>query len=319
MKNTIRRSGACGAALALLLAACASQSPKTTPATGRAGQPAPPDQGGPRMTTAPMFDAVSGDAIPRKEPLAKYGNPDKYVALGKTYKVMKDADGYSEEGIASWYGRKFHGQRTSSGELYDMFKMTAAHPNLPLPTYLRVTNVDNGRSVVVRVNDRGPFHDDRVIDLSYAAASRLDLMHGTGKVHLEAITSPSVDDVMARQEVPLRPTPAPTAPARSIAVAPSATQPVQAAAAAAASRLATASSSARYLQVAAFVDPINAVALREELQERGFKPLEIRSDGIADSMHRVLVGPIADRSRLASVRTRLEADGMSATPFDPGA
>ncbi|NMM40720.1 septal ring lytic transglycosylase RlpA family protein [Pseudoalteromonas arctica] len=114
-----------------------------------------------------------------------------YTVNGKNYTPMLDETGYSEEGIASWYGRKFHGYHTSNGEVYDMFAMTAAHKTLPLPSFVKVTNTSNGKSVIVRVNDRGPFHDDRLIDLSYAAAYKLGYYHhGTAKVKLEAITMP---------------------------------------------------------------------------------------------------------------------------------
>jgi rare lipoprotein A len=128
------------------------------------------------------------DAIPRVEPYSRYGNPPSYVVLGKRYHTLGSSDNYHERGIASWYGTKFHGHRTSSGESYDMYKMSAAHKSLPLPTYARVTNLGNGKSVVVKVNDRGPFHENRLIDLSYAAASRLDILgKGTGLVEIEAI------------------------------------------------------------------------------------------------------------------------------------
>ena len=128
------------------------------------------------------------DAIPRAEPYSRYGNPPSYVVLGKRYHTLGSSDNYRERGIASWYGTKFHGHRTSSGESYDMYKMSAAHKSLPLPTYARVTNLGNGKSVIVKVNDRGPFHDNRLIDLSYAAASRLGILgKGTGMVEIEAI------------------------------------------------------------------------------------------------------------------------------------
>ena len=111
-----------------------------------------------------------------------------YTVLGKSYSPMLDESGYFEEGIASWYGRKFHGYHTSNGETYDMFAMTAAHKTLPLPSFVKVTNTANGKSVIVRVNDRGPFHDDRIIDLSYAAAYKLGYYtHGTARVKLEAV------------------------------------------------------------------------------------------------------------------------------------
>jgi len=127
--------------------------------------------------------------VPRPEARSPYGNPDSYVVDGHRYHVRDSAVGYVAEGIASWYGSKFHGRRTSSGEPYNMYRMTAAHRTLPLPTYVRVTNLDNGRSAVVKVNDRGPFRDDRLIDLSYAAAVRLGVVKsGTAHVRVRALT-----------------------------------------------------------------------------------------------------------------------------------
>lgn len=129
------------------------------------------------------------DAVPKPEARARYGNHSPYTVLGKTYTVMDSAAGYRERGIASWYGTKFHGRKTSSGEPYDMHAATAAHKRLPLPTYAEVTNLDNGRKVVVKVNDRGPFHDDRIIDLSYAAAIKIGMADaGTARVEVRAIT-----------------------------------------------------------------------------------------------------------------------------------
>jgi rare lipoprotein A len=130
------------------------------------------------------------NAVPKIEPLSRYGNPPVYEVFGKRYKVMdKDkSQGYTAKGVASWYGRKFHGQRTSSGEPYDMFSMTAAHRSLPIPTYAKVKNLNNGKEVVVKINDRGPFVGDRLIDLSYAAAKKLGFHNdGTAKVHITAI------------------------------------------------------------------------------------------------------------------------------------
>jgi len=128
------------------------------------------------------------DAVPRAEPKSRYGNPPSYVVLGKRYHVLDSSHGYVERGIASWYGKKFHGRRTSSGEPYDMYRMTAAHRTLPLPTYAEVVNLQNGRRAVVRINDRGPFHANRIIDLSYAAARRLGIVaRGTGLVEVRAI------------------------------------------------------------------------------------------------------------------------------------
>jgi rare lipoprotein A len=126
--------------------------------------------------------------VPKDEPLSKYGNPPSYRVGGKTYYVQRSAKGYRARGNASWYASKFHNQRTSSGEPYDMYSLSAAHRTLPVPSYLRVTNLQNGRSVIVRVNDRGPFHSDRIIDLSYGAAVKLGIFpKGTAPVELEAI------------------------------------------------------------------------------------------------------------------------------------
>jgi len=128
------------------------------------------------------------DAKPKSEPRSKYGNPDSYVVNGKRYYTLRTSTGFVERGIASWYGTKFHGRRTSSGEVYDMYKMTAAHTRLPLPTYVRVHNLENGRHATLKVNDRGPFHPNRIIDLSYAAAKKLGIADkGTGLVEIYAI------------------------------------------------------------------------------------------------------------------------------------
>ena len=127
------------------------------------------------------------DATPRKERPSRGGNRD-YQVRGKHYQVLTSADNFSQSGIASWYGKKFHGHLTSNGEIYDMYAMSAAHKNLPLPTYAKVTNVKNNKSVIVRVNDRGPFHQDRIIDLSYSAAYKLDMLKtGTAEVKITAI------------------------------------------------------------------------------------------------------------------------------------
>lgn len=154
----------------------------------------PQYKGGPtKRDGAPREHAdVSGipDAQPKMEPRSKYGNPRSYKIKGKRYHVMKTAKGYNKVGIASWYGTRFHGRLTSSRERYNLYGMTAAHPFLPIPSYVKVTNLANGRTVVVKVNDRGPFHRSgrRILDLSYAAAKKLDFAHrGTAKVRVTAI------------------------------------------------------------------------------------------------------------------------------------
>ena len=159
----------------LLLAACAGEKNKEAD---------PGDGPSSRKITA----AEVKDAVPANEPLARYGNHSPYTVLGKTYTVLPTSKGYHERGIASWYGSKFHGRRTSSGEGYDMHLATAAHKSLPLPTYAEVTNLDNGRKMIVKINDRGPFHEDRIIDLSYAAAIKLGVdQTGTARIDVRAI------------------------------------------------------------------------------------------------------------------------------------
>ncbi len=130
----------------------------------------------------------AAEPTPRSEPLSRYGNHSPYTVNGKSYRVLESSQGYRARGVASWYGRKFHGHKTSSGEVYDMFQFSAAHRELPLPSFVEVTNLNNGRSVVVRVNDRGPFHGDRLIDLSFAAAEKLDMVtSGTAPVEVRVI------------------------------------------------------------------------------------------------------------------------------------
>ncbi|HEX9706442.1 MAG TPA: septal ring lytic transglycosylase RlpA family protein [Steroidobacteraceae bacterium] len=155
----------------LAVAGCASQRERPVP------QPLP--------APAPV---PGGNAVPRDEPRARNGNPPFYEVSGRRYVVLPTAVGYVEQGVASWYGPDFHGGRTATGETYDMNSMTGAHPTLPLPAWVRVTNLENGRSVVVRLNDRGPFSKNRIIDLSKAAAERLDMIRtGTAKVEVRSL------------------------------------------------------------------------------------------------------------------------------------
>jgi rare lipoprotein A len=144
---------------------------------------------GPPHETPPWL-AELPDPVIRHERPASRGNPATYTVLGKTYRVMRSAHGYAATGNASWYGRKFHGRLTSSGEPFDMYQLTAAHRTLPIPTYARVTNLENGKTTVVRINDRGPFHDERIIDLSYAAAVKLGFAaRGTARVRVETVVA----------------------------------------------------------------------------------------------------------------------------------
>ncbi len=146
------------------------------------------------------------DAIPRDEPKSRGGNKD-YTVLGKHYKVLANADNFQQTGIASYYGNKFHGHLTSNGEIYNMYDMSAAHKTLPLPTYVKVTNLSNNKSVIVRVNDRGPFHDDRIIDLSYSAAYKLDMLKkGTAQVKIESINYLTAQRAKENNKATLAPT-----------------------------------------------------------------------------------------------------------------
>jgi rare lipoprotein A len=184
------------AAVTLVLAGCGSQpsSPAKKPsptASAKSGGYYLDD--GPGANPPPNLDAIP-DAVPRNEPLHRFANRS-YVALGNTYTPHTERRAYREEGLASWYGRRFHGKKTSSGELYDMYAMTAAHPTLPIPSYARVTALNSGKSVVVRINDRGPFHSSRVIDLSYTAAYKLGYLgSGSSRVRVESI-DPATHDV----------------------------------------------------------------------------------------------------------------------------
>ncbi len=169
-----------GILLCLAVAGCSSTPSKPS-------KPIRKDQDGPPLVV-PAGLANLPDPEVRHERPTKRGNPKSYSVFGKTYYVMDTAAGYNAVGNASWYGRKFHGRLTSSGEPFDMYELTAAHKTLPIPTYARVTNLDNGRSTIVRINDRGPFHDNRIIDLSYAAAVKLGYAAiGTAPVRVEVL------------------------------------------------------------------------------------------------------------------------------------
>lgn len=201
------------------------------------------------------------DAVPRDEPKSLYGNPDSYIVNGEQYHVLKTSSGYVERGIASWYGTKFQGRRTSSGETYNMYAMTAAHRTLPLPTYLEVINLNNGNTVIVKVNDRGPFHVNRIIDLSYAAALKLGIVRdGTGLVEIRAI-NPGDNDQGAVQV-----------------------------------KLAeNKNSDGFYLQVGSFSSYDNALRLRKKLTGLADNLLHISEATVSDQkLYRVRFGPITD-------------------------
>ena len=190
----------------LVLGGCASGPPPSTAGSPPSAGPRPAlpaDRDGPEANPPPDLDRVP-DAEPRAEPI-RTGGPNKpYVVLGQAYVPITQDKPFTERGLASWYGRKFHGQRTASGEVYDMYAMTAAHPTLPIPSYARVRNPKNGNEIVVRINDRGPFHAGRIVDLSYTAALKLGVLRGVAPVELERITFDDIRTGAWRRDAPVR-------------------------------------------------------------------------------------------------------------------
>lgn len=255
---------------ALLLAACGSEPQrKAETPQGRApiedhsvrhpGEKPKPGSGGylpgdgPGANAPANMDAIP-DTVPVSEPLHRYAN-QPYVALGKTYTPLTVVGNFKERGIASWYGKKFHGQRTSNGDEYDMYGMTAAHPILPIPSYARVTNVASGKSVVVRINDRGPFLHDRVIDLSYTAAYKLGIIgNGSQEVEIESLNPSAMPRTVAQQP---RVESAPLEPAAPAPVAQAAAQPA-----------APAAKGNVYLQLGAFSTRQSAERFMEQMRAR---------------------------------------------------
>jgi peptidoglycan lytic transglycosylase len=265
--------------IALALAACSS-------APSRPGGYYKDDGPGAR----PPADLASiADAQPRREPLSRAAN-QPYVVFGKRYVPFTELRPFTQRGTASWYGKRFHGQKTSSGERYDMYAMTAAHPRLPIPSYARVTNLANGRSVVVRINDRGPFHSNRIIDLSYAAAYKLGYIGaGSARVEVDSIV-PGSDGLVA-------------------AAAPQAQQArMQPPAQAAASEPPAASEEPRgvYLQLGAFTERDNAVRFRAGI----YRQLAWLSDQIhvlaSGSLYKLHLGPYGSEAAASVIAARIQ-------------
>lgn len=232
------------------------------------------------------------DAVPRSEPLSNTGNPESYVVFGQRYFVDFDAKEFSQQGVASWYGTKFHGRKTSSGEKYDMYKMTAAHKTLPLPSYVKVTNLRNDKQVIVKVNDRGPFVDGRIIDLSYAAAQKLDIIsNGTAEVEIETVTSNS----RASESNNHQPNGQLTVTTLN-------------------NDSATTSSTAYYVQLGAFSQRIHAEQLLQQLTSQAIKPVSITSTNESSkNLFRVRVGPFTDKQMMHTMDTRLSELGYEQT------
>ncbi len=235
------------------------------------------------------------DAVPRVEPRSPGGNKSPYTVLGKTYRVVPSSKGYVQKGTASWYGQKFHGRRTSNGEIYNMYGMTAAHKSLPIPTYVQVTNLDNGRQVVVRVNDRGPFHGDRLIDLSYSAAKKLGFANkGTARVELVAI-DPSQ---------PYRAKKPNSSESLKSSVTIGATKPEQ-------PKLYELPDNT-YLQAGAFSSRERAEKYRKQLLALTEFPVDVSPlPRNKKTLFRVTVGPIVDNFKLQALRTLLKQKNLN--------
>ena len=234
---------------------------------------------------------LPADPVPRPEPRSRYGNGPVYEVLGSTYRVMDSGSGYKERGVASWYGKKFHGRLTSNREPYDMYAMTAAHKTLPLPTYVKVRNLRNNKSIVVRVNDRGPFVHNRIIDLSYAAALKLDMVRdGTSLVEVTAIT---FDEPPGDRPVRI------VEPAQPPASQPEAQPDMQA-------------NSEIFVQVGAFGDRENAERRRSALMSGGIGGAFIFADEAATPpIYRVRIGPIDGVDAYDALVLKLETLGIT--------
>lgn len=230
-----------------------------------------------RDSAPPHYVDISkvSDAVPTPVEPSPYGNPDSYEVYGKRYHILENSEGYVERGTASWYGTKFHGRRTSSGDTYNMYAMTAAHKTLPIPSYARVTHLQNGKSIIVKINDRGPFVNNRLIDLSYVAARKLGIAaNGTGPVEVRVITA-------------TEPTTAVTAAAPPVNVVADANKlasldPV------------TQTASKLYLQVGLFKDRSNAEQLRQNLTQLPIPSIHVATDrSQVKPLYRVRIGPLS--------------------------
>lgn len=251
---------------------------------GCAPFPVAPGSGQDYGPSQPVDVSQVPDAVPRNEPRSRFGNPPSYTVDGKTYHVLPECAGYHERGIASWYGMKFHGGRTSDGDTYDMYAMTAANKVVPLPCFVRVTNLKNNRSVIVKVNDRGPFVENRIIDLSYAAARKLGVVAtGTALVDVAAVTAGETPPPPAA--VVSTPVPAPQTD--------------------------TAGSTPQlFVQVGAYAEQANAERARQKLEADGVKPVLIVSASVADkTLYKVRVGPLSDVAAVDQVTRQLAGLG----------
>jgi len=242
---------------------------------------------------APSY-SVDVSTIPevKVEPVTRTraGNKNPYTVLGKTYELLPDSRGYDVKGIASWYGTKFHGRKTSNGEVFNMYGLTAAHKFLPIPTYAEVTNLNNGKKIIVRINDRGPFHDDRTIDLSWAAAEKLGFAgEGTAPVRVVALDPDATSAPLPKAE-----------PLAVLPVAPVEVVP-------ALEKLPANS----YYQIAVFSDRFRASQLAEDVEALTKSPVLIEwNDALAAPSYKVFVGPLSDRRELPRLVEKLQQAGL---------
>ena len=286
--------------LVILLAACG-----TSPVKSRSHSASVPHSYYDGAPPAPVDLDKIPEPVPKFEPIARYGNPASYSVLGQKYGLLPSRAGYVERGTASWYGTKFHGKLTSNREPYDMYSFTAAHKTLPIPTYARVTNLANQKSIIVRINDRGPFVGDRIIDLSYVAALKLGMQQqGTAQVEVTTITpgeaaqAPMLAaNTQGLNDGSLRYTPGTSA---GIISAPRPTQ-----------LQIPGESQLLLLQCGAFGDFSNANALKVALLEAGFSDARVISG--QDQLNRVVLGPLNGKADADSMSQKLKASGF-ATP-----
>lgn len=305
------------AALVLGLSACGSAPRKTgasshKPHYYRDG--APPE---------PVDLSRIPEPVPQFEPLARYGNHSPYTVLGRNYVLLESRAGYVERGVASWYGTQFHGKLTSTREPYDMYAFTAAHKTLPLPTYARVTNLENQKSIVVRINDRGPFVGSRIIDLSYVAALKLGMhQRGTAQVEVATITPGEFPVILGDRAKPTGHLPAnrgqeivqpQAAVASSLPLDGLSPKPLADPGRVAdpARTLIGAADELVLLQCGAFSDVLNANALRIALLDAGFSDARVISG--QDRLNRVVIGPLSGRASAQALSNSIQAKGF-ATP-----
>jgi rare lipoprotein A len=276
-----------------LLSGCASQEAVTASASRsiQTGEALPGSRYAMIKDTGPEMDVDVSDVLepkPQYETILVSGNKSPYTVLGKSYRVMSSADNYIERGVGSWYGKKFHGHLTSNGEIFDMYKVSAAHKSLPIPSYAKVTNINNGKSIIVRVNDRGPFHEDRIIDLSYAAAKKLGYQSvGVAELEVAAITVKRDGSYKTAKKYgePFKEKKKDWQPRKGEEL---------------------------FVQVGAFKNPMSAQRSYQELREKTKTPIRVHhTPGMTGGFYRVQVGPMASRKDARSIQTWLGEKGFS--------